>query len=371
MTDRDVKDRRRRVVTSADVARAAGVSRSTVSLVLNNVPGMTFHPETVRRVRLAAERLGYFPNVPARSVTTRQGYALGVVSFWEPGSTLFARTFQGMLAASREAGYGLTLCDIASPSGEFDVDVIIQFYREGRIDGVVALLSTFPAHAGAGVLVRRLKSERIPFVLINSAVEDPEVDEILADNRHAGYIGTKHLLELGHTRIGFGLRRGQKGEISVSEAERFEGYTRALAEAELQVDERLILSDPEGPTHINVDSGHRSFDALADRLAREGAPLPTAVYCINDRVALGVLYAAGERGLRVPDDLAIVGTDDLEIASQVRPALTSVRQPLHELGVEAIRLLLDRIKGSGPEGPVKLRIPCSLKVRASCGTPRH
>ncbi len=352
---------KRRKVTSSDVAVAAGVSRSTVSLVLNRVEGVTFNPETVRRVQEAAKRLGYVPNVPARSVMTRKGYALGLISAWEPGSTLFARTFQGMLAATRAAGYGLTLCDIAGRAEQINIDSTVSFYQQGRIDGVVALLSTLPENPATVRFRETLEGEKIPFVFVNSHSDVPTVDEIRTDNFQAGYIATKHLLDLGHRRVGICVRGASGRFLSRSETERYRGYVAALTEAGLVPKESLTVKTEEGP--INVDRGYQAFKVFLE----SGCELPSALYAISDHFATGVLYAAKEKGISIPGDLAIVGTDDLELASQLRPSLTSVRQPLQELGEEAVNLLLKRIDGKGPSQPVKLHVPCSLRVRQSSG----
>jgi LacI family transcriptional regulator len=205
-----------RKTTSADVARAAGVSRTTVSLILNEVSGPSFTADTISRVKSIAAQLGYYPNVPARSVTTKKSYAIGLVSLWEPNSTLFARSFTGMMRFTRSVGYGLTICDVAG-AGSGGVEATIEFYRQRRIDGVVALLSTFWPNLPKGVAstdyLTKLQEERIPFVLINSNVGNPTVDEICTDNFHAGYLGTQHLISLGHRHIGIMSRQAAGGAV--------------------------------------------------------------------------------------------------------------------------------------------------------------
>lgn len=351
----------KRKATSADVARAAGVSRTTVSLILNEVPGVTFTAETINRVKREAAKLGYFPNVPARSVTTKKSYAIGLVSFWEPNSTLFARSFAGMIRYTRSVGYGLTVCDVAS-FGDDGIEATIEFYKQGRIDGVVALLSTFWPHLPRGNqstdYIARLKQEHIPFVLINSHVGDPTVDEICTDNFHAGYLATQHLLSLGHRHIGIMSRQAASGRLTPAESERYRGCVAALAEVDgTQLTECVC----EGS--ICVDAGYQGFN----KFIASGAARPTALYAISDYLAIGAIYAAQEHGLVIPHDLAVVGTDDLEMSPQIRPALTSVRQPLELLGEQAVQLLLQRIDERGPDHVVKAAVPCSLQIRHTCG----
>lgn len=350
----------RQCVTSFDVAKEAGVSRTTVSLVLNNAAGASISAETANRVRLAADRLSYRPNVAAKSITTSKAYSFGLISCWDASSPLFARPVQGMIKSAREAGYGLTLCDLASHNLDKSIAVALDFYREGRIDGIVALMRTRMHTEPASPLLAELRSNNIPFVLVNANTADPSINDICADNFHAGYLAAEHLLRLGHTQIAFIGRRTESG-VSYATTERLRGYLAALRAAGVTPQDDLHIRVEGSPTP--TESAYRVFQQYLKKCSSR----PTALYAINDHFAIGALYAAQDLGIQTPDELAIVGTDDLDVAAQIRPALTSVRQPLELMGEEAVKALLRLIDGEERMGTVKLALPCRLIVRESCG----
>lgn len=347
------------------MAKAAGVSRSTVSVVLNNVPGVSVSPQTRERVLAAARRLHYHPNHAARAISSRRAFALGLVSCWDPISPLFSRPVQGMLQATRSAGYALTLCDLAIHQMGSSAERAIDFYREGRIDGVIVLTKNLGMTSLNAPIMNRLGEERIPAVFINSGIDDESVYDVSTDNFHAGFIATEHLIQLGHRQIAFLMRRRSGKHVSFAEQQRFEGYLRALASAGIDPEPSLIIDATHAP--ISSETGHKVFGNHLDGCTSP----PTAVYAINDYLALGAISAAEERGLRVPADLAVVGTDDLEVASQIRPSLTSVQQPLKQLGELATQLLLRLIEGELPDPAVRQFHPCQLVIRDSSSASNH
>jgi LacI family repressor for deo operon, udp, cdd, tsx, nupC, and nupG len=354
---------KQRPVTSFDVAREAGVSRSTVSVVLNNAKNVSVSPETYRKVMEAAEKLQYRPNMAARSISTQRAYSIGLVSCWEPSSPLFAKPMEGILDEVREADYALTLCELSMRRLKLGIEVAINFYREGRIDGVIGLMGTTGKSQLLNELVESLRHEKIPFVFVNSHMADPYVDDISTDNFHAGFLGTHHLIRLGHKRICFLTQRVRPdGErVSYADRDRLLGYQAAMQDSGLGIDPSLILSTNVEP--ISVDMGYRTFK----RYLESSDSLPTGVYAISDHLAIGAIYAAQELGIKVPEDLAVVGTDDIGTSRYIRPPLTSVSHPLDKAGSQAVKLLLEKIDGKGPKGPVKMSLPCTLMVRGSCG----
>jgi DNA-binding LacI/PurR family transcriptional regulator len=362
MTKRDKNHRRGRPVTSYDVAKEAGVSRSTVSVVLNNTKNVSISPETHRKVLEAAEKLQYRPNMAAKSISTKRAYSLGLLSCWEPTSPLFARPMEGILDESRMAGYALTLCELSGRKLEQGVDSAVNFYREGRIEGVVGLMGTTKKSQPLQDMVNVFREENIPFVLANSHLKDAQIDEICIDNFHAGYLGTYHLIRMGHKRICFLLQRKRKdGQItSGSDIERFKGYMAAMQEAELETEDLVVRIESEP---ISVDMGYRVFKEYLTTCET----LPTAIYAISDLIAIGAMHAAQEMGLNIPKDMAVVGTDDIDVYRYIRPSLTSVVQPLNKMGSEAVKILLERIEGKGPQGSMKIFLPCDLVIRDSCG----
>lgn len=361
---RKANDRvRNRKPTSIDVAREAGVSQTTVSLILNGIRDASFPPETIKRVREAAQRLQYRPNVAARSVSSRKAYALGLISRWVTSSPFFSRPVQGMLRVAQEAGYALTLCDVEAEAknAEATVDRVVGYYREGRIDGVIAILATLEKIGIPASVLHRCIDENIPIVLVNAYGNNPMIDEIRSDNFHAGYLGTRHLLQLGHRRIAFFLERKKGDRTTTAASERLMGYRHALREAKIDPSNELVIRIDDAP--VIIDTGYNSFKEYL----RSCKSPPSALYAINDNLALGAMYAALDHGLRVPDDLAIVGTDDCDFSRDVRPRLTSVRQPLELMGEESVRLLLKRLNHEGPSEAVKQLFKCELVIRESCG----
>ncbi len=345
-----------------DIAREAGVSQATVSLILNEVKGVSFHRDTIERVRKVAEALNYRPNIAARSISTRRAYSLGVISRWDTASPFFSRPLRGMLAVTHATGYSLTLCDVEVDSATLEtaLDRAATFYREGRIDGVIAILATMETDVLSASSLRSLSDANIPLVLVNACTQDSFADQVSTDNFHAGHLGTSHLIRLGRKKIAFFLERTGRERTSSAETERLKGYMEALKE---HGDEgsAWVIRAPYAP--ISFETGYRTFQ----RVLRSGVEPPDALYAINDFLALGAMQAAQEAGLRIPEDLAVVGTDDYLISKGIRPSLTSVRQPLKQLGTSAARLLLERIDGRGPDHRVNSLIPCEIVVRESCG----
>ncbi len=359
MSEDTHKNRRR--VTSFDVAKEAGVSRSTVSAVLNNTRQVIISKETEQKVRKAADRLGYLPKLAARSIHSDRSYAIGLISCWNPNSPFVARPMQGIVNCLRTVGYSLTICDLGHSDIAFGVKVAIDYFREGRIDGVLVILSTMADEVISSGVLQLLRDDSVPFVLVNTSCPELEMDEANSDNFHAGYLATRHLLNHGHRRIAYILRREIAPKLSQAEEARYQGYLQALTEAGVSQIDRYVTRSPR--PELTAEQGMAVFLQALPRWAER----PSAVYAISDRLAAGVMAAAHTAGLRVPDDLAVVGTDDLEIARSTYPLLTSVAQPLQQMGDVATRLLLQRIDGTGPDQPVRVLLPCHLVVRKSCG----
>ncbi len=351
-------NKNKRKVTSFDVAKEAGVSRSTVSAALNK--GGRISEETTEKVRKAASRLGYMPKLAARSINSNRSYSIGLISCWDPNSHLVTRPVQGIVNHLRTVGYSLTICDLGSSHIGNGANVAIDYFREGRIDGLIAILSTGRKDSSLPAAIQRLRQEHLPFVLINT-IREPDTDEVNSDNFHAGYTAARHLLNLGHRNIAFVLRRENLANVPQAEEDRYRGYMQALQGAGVEQPDRFTIRS--AATDFTAKLGASVF-----RTAMLAWPeRPTAVYAINDNLAAGVIFAAGKAGWRVPEDVAVVGTDDLEIAQVIQPALTSIAQPLQQMGESAAQLVMQRIEEAGPDGPVQLSLPCHLVARESSG----
>ena len=304
--------------TIREVADRAGVSTTTVSHVINNT---RFVSEDVRRrVQAAMDELGYWPNALARSLRRGETHTIGLV-LPDSANPFFAEVGHAVEAAAFAAGYSVLLCntegDCAKEQSYLDV------LAEKHVDGVILIaagdcLGSLPA-----------LSLRLPVAVVDRDLPDIQLDAVLADNRQGGFLATQHLYALGHRRIA--CITGPS-HLTPS-AERVIGYREALAAAGLPVAEDLILRGDFHP-----ESGRRGAHALFAL-----PDPPTAIFACNDLLAIGVLRAAAETGRRIPDEMAVVGFDDIEIASYVFPQLTTISQPKLEMGRRAVLRLLERM----------------------------
>ncbi|HDN79776.1 MAG: LacI family transcriptional regulator [Chloroflexi bacterium] len=341
----------RRKVTSYDVARKAGVSRTTVSFVLNNVPGARISEETRRRVLKAARELGYFPNAAARSLVSQKTRTIGLVLCQTPDQVFhdafLPEVLHGISDVMRPAGYRVLVEpveDVTRPNAYIDLVL------EQRIDG---LILSGPRSDDAEL--PQLKEEGFPVILLGQlpGAGFPSVD---VDNVEGARIAVEHLISLGHTRIGIITNAPPQYTGS---AHRLEGYRLALAAHGIPFDENLVCYG-----NFTEGSGYRAMNELLGL-----ANPPTAVFVASDLVAFGVLAAIRDRGLLVPRDIAVVGFDDVRMARYVTPPLTTVRLPAYELGQTAAQILVNWLE-KGKEPPKLTLLPTELVIRKSCGAIR-
>ena len=328
------------MATIREVAESAGVSYATVSHVINNTRLVS--PETRERVLAAMDALNYRPNALARSLRQGKTNTLGLV-LPDSANPFFAEISRSIEDEAFKKGYSVFLCntELDTQRELFYVDVL----SKKQVDGIV-----FVAAGDQADSLEFLVGRNMPVVMIDREVPSVEVDAVLTDNQLGGYLATRHLLELGHQRIAC-----ISGPSSITpSAERMIGYRKALEEAGLPYDEKLIL---RGDYH--AQSGMEITHSILKM-----NPRPTAIFALNDLMALGALRAAAEDGCTVPGDLAVVGYDDLEIARFTNPPLTTIAQPKKEIGIKAIELLVDRISRKD-RSPSRLVLPPELIVRRS------
>lgn len=329
-------------VSIKDIAKAAGVSHSTVSRALRNSP--LVNPETAARIQHLAEEMGYMPSAVAQSLVTRQTHSIGLVVTFisDPFGN---RIVEGIEDVATQAGYSVVLSSShADPEREME---IVEMFHRRRVDGVIVLASRVGRLYG-----ERLDELRVPIVLINNQADGEYLYSVVADDGTGAYEAVKHLTNLGHRRIGY------IGSVSrpPSNARRLNGYKSALEEAGIAVESELILTPR---TSSDMDNGRQASEPLR----RVGA---TAVFCYNDRTAIGVLLAARERGIDVPRTLSVVGFDNIDPSWYVTPPLTTVHQPRTEMGRRATEMLIDLIV----EEPVTDEsLPCKLITRDSTAPP--
>jgi LacI family transcriptional regulator, galactose operon repressor len=327
-------------VTIADVARHAQVSKTTVSHVLSGKRPVS--AATRERVERSIVTLGYRPDGLARSLRTRRTHTVALIlpDITNPYYPVLAR---GLDAGIEPDGYRTLIC-----SSDGDPDRERAYLREmvdRGVDGIVLdsfHLTVDDLHVATG--------GRLPLVWIGGApMEHPGVDSVRSDDDAGAHAATRHLVERGHRRIA--MVDGPPG----SGTARREGYRRALADAGLPAYPEPL------PRTDWTRTGGRTAVARLVRLD----PRPTAIFCSNDLTAIGALDAAREAGLRVPEDLAIVGFDDIEAASLVTPPLTTVVNPALDIGLTAGKMLAERMTGAFEGPPRSMTLTSPLVVRAS------
>ena len=328
-------------VTMADVAREAGVSLMTVSRVVNEKGEVS--PSTRQRVLEIVERLGYRPSAIARGLATRRTGSLGLV-MPDVANPFFSDVARGAEHVAYADGYNIFLCNTdEDPQRELSV---LQSLEEKQVDGVVLCSSRLDDSELEAVLVHHPA-----VVLVNRRLErDRVVGSVLSDDEAGGRMATQHLLQSGHRAVGF-----LAGPLaSRSGRQRAKGYRAALATADLP-------HNPDWTRHCSpvVQGGRETALYLLTAY-----PELTALFCYNDLVAVGALQACADLGRQVPDDLAVVGFDDILLAALVTPSLTTCRVRRYELGAQAMRLLLDQI-GGRPGECAEIVLQPELIVRAS------
>jgi DNA-binding LacI/PurR family transcriptional regulator len=305
--------------TIRDVARHAGVSVATASRVLNDSPLVT--PATHERVRAAIRELGFRPSAVARNLSVGRAQGVGVVApfFTIPSVVERLRGVVGRLASS---GYTLLLFDVETP--EQRAEALRDFAQRDRVDGLLVISLPLSDEE-----VDTLHRDGLPVVLIDAA--HARLPHVMVDDAHGGELATEHLLTKGHRRIGFvGDLPGHPFGFPSSERRRT-GFRRALRRADIEPDPSLEQLGPYG-----LDEAR----PLAEALLRRDDP-PTAIFAASDMQAIGVLQTAEALGLRVPEDVAVIGFDDIDMAAIL--GLSTVRQPLWETGALATDLLLAAI----------------------------
>ena len=340
-------DRRiqRERVTIRDIARVAGVSVATVSRVMNDRPDVS--PETRESVLRVARAHNFTTNRSARGLSVGRPGLIGFTLPW-----VDEHYFTGILAGATEALHEQEQRVVLCPTHhEHDREVsLLERLMNGTTDGAIVLL---PEESPAEL--RALNEHGFPFVVADPRQPlDEGVPVVSAAHASGARSATEHLIRLGHRRIG--LITGFPGWTATEE--RIAGYKTALASAGLPLQSELVV---EG--EFNAEAGYVAAARLLDRVDR-----PTAIFASNDNTAVGTMRAALERGMRIPEDISIVGFDDTEVARNVWPRLTTVRQPLAELGRTAVSLLNRLIEGQRTEA-LRIELATRLIVRESTGPP--
>lgn len=336
-------------LTLEDIAEKAGVSRSTVSRVINNQPNVR---EDVRgRVLQVINDTGYRPNVAARSLASQRTSMIGLVMphsvshfFTDP---YFPHLVQGIAQGCNKYEQTLGLFLVASKDDE--EKIFPRVSRGSMLDGVIVQAG----HHGDPT-VGRLMRANIPVVFLGRPFQIEGVSYVDIDNVEGAYNAVAHLIRLGYQRIGT-IAGPEHSTVGI---DRKQGYHNALRDRDIEIDGQLTV---EGD--FTEAGGYRAMQKMLPAQ-------PEAVFAASDIMAIGAMRAARDAGLSIPNEIAFVGFDDLPLATPPNPLLTTVRQPIHRFGATAVETLIDLIE-NGPEPPRRIIMSTELVVRDSCGAARR
>jgi DNA-binding LacI/PurR family transcriptional regulator len=345
-----------RRVTIQEVARAAGVSVSTVSVVLNGHHRAVGIREATRATVVeASQRLGYRPNDAARSLRRQHSNVLSLL-VQDLANPCFVDLAVAARAAAEARGYEVNVVDAGAVDAEMRA---LERLRGDGSDGVIVATGRHGTRPAALELLRDLVSRGLPAVVLLDRSPDPRVPAIRVDVENGAYIAIQHLLSLGHRRIAHLALHGDRpiAEEQTSQGDRYRGYCRALADAGIDPDPDWLVRGVD-----TLAGGHAMMQEL---LSRPG-PRPSAALVYNDLTAIGALRALRDAGTRVPEDMALVGTDGIELGRFSSPSLTTIEHPREELGQQAVEAVCGLIDGVAAIQTDRM-LPVRLVVRESCG----
>ncbi|GGD08841.1 LacI family DNA-binding transcriptional regulator [Pontibacillus salipaludis] len=326
--------------TIQDVARLANVSIATVSRVLNNQPG--YSEKTKQKVLETIEELGYQPNAIARGLVNRKTSTIGVL-FPSVSGLLSAEILHGIEAKAHQHGNSVIVCNTAE-NREKTIKYL-QVLREKRVDGLI-----FVSEEVTEEYYELFRGMDIPVVLVSTQSYQYPLPYVKVDDRHAAYAATRHLIEEGHTKIG--MIAGSPDD-PIAGSPRIEGYRLAMREAGRSLEDSLV----ETCSSFQYNDGKSGFSSLMNR-----HPELTAIFAASDELAIGAISAAYKESIRIPDDVSIVGYDNLLLAEMSVPPLTTIAQPFGRMGERAVQMIIDLMNGEEAESTI---LPHELVIRDS------
>lgn len=343
---------KKKQATLIDIAATVGVTPMTVSRVVNRNGYVS--DETREKVLQAIKEMNYRRNGLARNLKRQRTETIGLVlgDISNPYSTELANAVRETLSFR---GFNLFIC-ISEHSAKEDI-IAFESLVNHSVDGLIVATRS---NEGGDAHLREIVDSNMPVVVIGRDFQHDLVDSIAADNLRGGFEATQHLIDLGHTRIGFiGGTLSAAGKLK-----RLQGYLEALEAHGIEVDERLITGRREAvsdvPGYSTEKMGYEGMNRLLSLPNR-----PTAVFARNDFTAIGAMTAIKKAGLKIPEDIAIVGFDDIPLALHTSPTLTTVRQPMRLQGRLAADLLLQRIESEEPRERAEHILNCELIIRES------
>jgi DNA-binding LacI/PurR family transcriptional regulator len=324
--------------TIYDVAREAGVSTTTVSKIMNNTGRIS--TKTKQNVLKIMEELNFQPNVLASAMKGKSTYSIAFL-IPDVDNPIYAKYLKHIEYHGQNLGYNIVMC--STENDPIKEARHITLMRQKRVDGFI-IADKFSNL----VLLKELIAEGFPVSLFAHDRPEFSIDSVSADDYAGGYRAAKHLLALGHTQIAV------IAEESISSRERIRGYRKALAEEGIEWDDSLVLFSDQ-----TIEGAEEQGGKLLDRKVR-----PTAIFGYNDLTAIGAMMAAKKRGLRIPEDLSLIGYDNTSLCNIVEPPLTSIDMPVEELGRKVINLLVGKIEGT-EKTKQRIRLLPTLVVRQS------
>ncbi len=311
-------------MTIKEIAELAGVSTATVSKILN-AKDQDISESTRKRVLDIVEREGYIPNGIAKSLRIKNTKTIGII-MPDVMNLFFSELARGVEDAAEKKGYSVILCN--SDNKESKEEKYIQILQEKMVDGIILT-------ASENSVKRSLRRRKIPMVLLDRDIStDEKVGRITVDNEEGTYNATKLLIEKGCKNIGF----ISSNKTTKSSGQRLRGYENAILESKINLDKDKIFLQ-----NYTIETGYKGTVSLLEKTNIDG------ICCGNDLIAIGAIKALKERGIKIPQDVKVIGFDDISISKYMDPPLTTIRQPIYEMGEEAVGMLIDVINNKEME----------------------
>ncbi|UJF18595.1 substrate-binding domain-containing protein [Vibrio sp. SS-MA-C1-2] len=317
------------MATIKDVAKMANVSTTTVSHVINKTRFVA--EETQKRVLKAVDELNYAPSAVARSLKCNTTRTIGML-VTESTNSFFAEVIAGVERYCYKNGYTLILCNTEN-SIEKQRDYL-RMLTEKRVDGLIVMCSELDSH----LLTMLDRHEHLPMVVMDWGPESPHTDKIIDNTEHGSYLAIQHLIDMGHQKIG--CITGQMDKLTCKE--RMNGFYKAMSEADITINDSWLIE-----ADFLCDAASQAVDKLLEQTER-----PTAIFAFNDVMALAIISRLNQKGISVPEDISIIGYDNIDLSAYFSPPLTTVHQPKRRLGKTAVELLFQRMKDKDHESRV-------------------